>query len=119
MNELNELVEQKEYIIYLTAYKEDKIINFYKGTFRGHYYMKDKLLFNNVTEKTYHDEGNSRYVSIKTNDIMMFPKDVYTFHDIKKVKENAKNAIQSMENRALDKILKSLVNEHFEWCYKM
>jgi len=115
MNELNELVKQKEYIMYLTAYKEDKLIQFYKGTFRGDYYMKDKLLFNNVTEKKYYDEGNLRYVSIKTNDIMLFFKDVYTFHNVEQVKENAKNAIQSMENRALDKILKSLVNEHFEW----
>jgi hypothetical protein len=110
-----DLVKQKEYIIYLTAYKEDKLIQFYKGTFRGHYYMKDKLLFNNVTEKTYHAEGNSRYVSIKINDIMLFHKDVYTFHDTEIVKENAKNAIQRMENRALDMVLKRLVNEHFEW----
>jgi hypothetical protein len=37
------------------------------------------------------------------------------FHDVEKVKENSKYAIQNMESRSLDMILKRLVNEHFEW----
>ena len=37
------------------------------------------------------------------------------FHDVEKVKENRKKAIQNMESRALNLVLKRLVNEHFEW----
>lgn len=110
---MNEFIEQNEYIIYLTAYEEDKLTNFYKGIFRGHY-VKDKVIFNNVIEKTTL-HGNSIYISIKQNDVMLFYKDVYTFHDIKKVKENGKNARHAMEQRALDIVLKRLVNEHFQW----
>lgn len=35
--------------------------------------------------------------------------------DIKDIKENGGKARQSMEKRALDTILKQVVNEHFEW----
>lgn len=35
--------------------------------------------------------------------------------EIKLIKERAKNARQYMEKRALDKILKRLINENFEW----
>jgi hypothetical protein len=37
------------------------------------------------------------------------------FYDVEKIKENAQQAIQTMEQRALDKILKRLVNEEFQW----
>ena len=41
--------------------------------------------------------------------------DVDTFYDIQQMKVNKIKAIQSMEQRSLDIILKRLVNEHFEW----
>jgi hypothetical protein len=37
------------------------------------------------------------------------------FYDVEEIRENAKKAKQSMEKRALDKILKQIVNETFEW----
>ena len=37
------------------------------------------------------------------------------FYDVEKVKDNSKIAIQNMEKRSLDIILKRLVNENFEW----
>ena len=37
------------------------------------------------------------------------------YYDAEKIKENAKRARQSMEKRALDKILKRLIDPHFEW----
>lgn len=46
------------------------------------------------------------FVSINKNDIM---------YDLDKIKHDAKKAKESFEQRALNKILKSLVNEHFEW----
>ena len=37
------------------------------------------------------------------------------FYDVEDIKEKAQKAIQAMEQRALDKILKKIVNENFEW----
>ena len=120
-----ELVNHKEYIAYLTAEKEDRLQNFYKATFRGVHYIKNNLIFNDIIEyKTYPEEiiysgiysgQRCRYTSMSRYNLMFFVKDVYTFHDIEQVKENKKKAIQSMEKRALDKILKRIVNEEFQW----
>ena len=38
-----------------------------------------------------------------------------TYYDIVEIKKNAIHARQNMEQRALDKILKRLVNEEFQW----
>jgi hypothetical protein len=46
------------------------------------------------------------FVSINNNDII---------YDLDKIKHHAKKAKESFEKRALDNILKRLVNEHFEW----
>ena len=39
----------------------------------------------------------------------------YTFYDVEEIRENGKKARQSMEQRALNIVLKHLVNETFEW----
>jgi hypothetical protein len=39
----------------------------------------------------------------------------YTFYDIEEIIDNGKKARQTMEQRALDMILKGLVNEQFQW----
>ena len=36
-------------------------------------------------------------------------------YDLEEIRENGKKARQQMEQRALDKILKSIVNENFQW----
>ena len=38
-----------------------------------------------------------------------------TFYDLEEIRENGKNARYAMEQRALDTILKRIVNENFEW----
>ena len=38
-----------------------------------------------------------------------------TVYDLEEIRENGKKAIEAMEQRALNKILKSIVNENFEW----
>ena len=43
-----------------------------------------------------------------------FEKD-FLFYDIQKIKHYAREARQNMENRALNMILKKIVNEKFEW----
>ena len=37
------------------------------------------------------------------------------FYDIQEIRDNARKARQNMEQRALDKILKRIVNEEFKW----
>ena len=37
------------------------------------------------------------------------------FYDAEKIRENAQQAIQQMEQRSLNMILKRLINEEFEW----
>lgn len=37
------------------------------------------------------------------------------FYDVEKIKGNAQKAIQTMEHRTLNMILKRLVNEEFQW----
>lgn len=45
--------------------------------------------------------------------------DFYTddddFYDVEEIKKNAQKAIQSMEERSLNMILKRLVNDEFQW----
>jgi len=36
-------------------------------------------------------------------------------YDLEEIRENGKKAIEAMEQRALNLVLKRLVNEHFEW----
>ena len=116
-----ELVNKKKYIAYLTANKDEKLLNFYKGTFRGVHRINNNLIFNDVIKHhTYPEEiiylgQRGRYTSMSRYDLMFFVDDVYTFHDIDQVKENKKKAIESMEKRTLNMILKRLVNEYFEW----
>ena len=38
-----------------------------------------------------------------------------TFYELEEIKDNGKKARLAMEQRALDMILKRLVNEHFQW----
>ena len=47
-----------------------------------------------------------QFVSINKNDIV---------YDLDKIKQDSKKAKESFEKRALNIILKRLVNEHFEW----
>ena len=36
-------------------------------------------------------------------------------YDIEEIRDNARKAVQSMEQRSLDLILKRLINEEFKW----
>jgi len=37
------------------------------------------------------------------------------YYDIEEIRDNARKAVQSMEQRSLDLILKRLINEEFKW----
>jgi hypothetical protein len=112
-----ELVIDNTYII--TQPGDDKYKCFWKGIFRGEY-------------QRYYDTGpNLTFVyCIRTFNSSVTNEGTFSlgyyinradfhktdiFYDLEKVKENSKKAIQNMEKRSLDMVLKRLVNEHFEW----
>ena len=47
--------------------------------------------------------------------IKLFIKNLCVFYDIEEIRDNTRKAIQSMEQRCLNLILKRLINEEFEW----
>ena len=47
--------------------------------------------------------------------IKLFIKNLCLFYDTEEIRDNARKAVQSMEQRSLDLILKRLINENFEW----
>lgn len=90
---LSQLVEHTKYIIL-----SQKI---YKGTYIqtmwDHY-----IVFNNLN-----DQHN------KYNSLMFYGNEKY--YDIDHIKKLATQARQSMEQRALNKILARLINDNFKW----
>ena len=93
-----ELVPGKEY--YIQSY--DTHIYFKGMIFDDYQRAIDRDVINinmNFTRETYRH--------------LFFEEDYY--YDPEKIRENAQIAKQTMEQRALDMILKKLVNEHFEW----
>jgi len=51
--------------------------------------------------------------SVNGDKTCFFESDIY--YDVANIKKNANHARKNMEDRALDKILKRVVNEEFEW----
>jgi hypothetical protein len=63
----------------------------------------------------FHDFGSSESAwFIKRGYHIEFERD-NEFYDAEEIKETAQKARNQMESRALNKILKQLVNETFEW----
>jgi hypothetical protein len=79
---------------------------------------KQYTIKHNDTGKLYKgtfDFMTSIMVIMKNGDKkIQFMYDDY-FYDIEEIREKGKKARQAMESRALDKILKKIVNENFEW----
>jgi histidinol phosphatase-like PHP family hydrolase len=108
----NCLIIDHKYIIYKDI--DDKFLNYTIGTFKGHHF-KQKHIFVDVRKREIEFIESGRYLSLYHYDLLLLENDKYIYHDIEKVKENAKKAIQNMEKRALTQILGRLVNEQFEW----
>lgn len=109
----HELSAGREYII-----SHDKKIHaktIYKGTFIQRNQMRCLQLV--PVEKEYPKyEYVSKWLSlfsINGNKKHFFEYD--TYYDVADIKKNANQARKNMEQRALDKILKRLVNEEFKW----
>jgi hypothetical protein len=97
-----------------TVYAVDSEYETYIGTYRGNVstnYMSFKNILWDVTVKIKQKSRKPqpilvRYVTINKND---------NVYDLDKIKQNAKKAKESFEQRSLNIILKKLVNEHFRW----
>lgn len=96
-----------------TVYGIETEYETYIGTYRGKSnkkYFPPNILWD-VKVRIKHSNIKSKpitvnFVSINKNDII---------YDLDKIKHSAKKAKESFEKRSLNKILKRLVNEHFEW----
>ena len=86
------------YIFSCDGYKSKK----YKGTF--HVYRYSRMSGDRYIFAWFHSNALSYYYT---------PDD--EFYDVEYIKENAQRAIQTMEHRTLNMILKRLVNEEFQW----
>ena len=69
--------------------------------------------FTNVQMKTIGKFGDPKYSFIEYSHYVF--TDIDTFCDIQQMRDNKIKAIQCMEQRTLDMVLKRLVNETFEW----
>ena len=90
MIDVYQLKKEKEYII-----QNEDNGKIYKGVFIS-------MLTSSIVAMTI--EGKEIYFRIYN-----------TFYDIEDIRFKANNPRQNMEHRALDKILKRIVNENFEW----
>jgi len=98
-----------------TVYVVESEYETYIGTYRGKsnkkYFPPNilwdvKVRIKNKSNKKKAEPIIVNFVSITKHDII---------YDLDQIKHNAKKAKESFEKRTLDKILKTLVNEHFEW----
>lgn len=100
-------MDLKEGTIYMIRYKlyKDRI---YTGTFRCFVKYTKNIMNANFTNVSTH------YSRDICDELSFYNYTDYDYYDVHKM-NNAKNAQYDMEKRALDIILKKLVNEHFEW----
>jgi hypothetical protein len=93
-----ELIPGKEY--YIQAYDT-------------HIYFKG-MIFNDYQRAIDIDNININMNFTRSNCRHLFYEEDY-YYDPEKIRDNAQQAREKMEQRSLNIILKRLVNEHFEW----
>ena len=111
----HELRSGREYII-----SHDKMIHaktIYKGTFMQRNEMRCSRLIP-IEKRGYGPKYENvsmwfSLFSINGEKKHFFEYD--TYYDVEHIKQNAIQARKNMEQRALDKILKRIVNEEFQW----
>lgn len=91
----NDLVYGREYYIICNCEK-------YKGIFYDYKY-------------SYMSGYKDTYAWFHNETLLDFYTDDDEFYDVEKIRGNAQKAIQSMEQRSLNMILKRLVNEELQW----
>ena len=87
------------------------------GTYIGRVFDDEDYILKDVMQKNKPKNKSVTYFMRRPRKIK--PTAVFTSNDIvydlEEIRENGKKARQQMEQRALDKILKSIVNENFQW----
>jgi hypothetical protein len=82
------------------------------------YKYKYNMIFTSLEgPRHFHDFGESEsawFIDKKLKFHIEFDRED-TFYDVEEIKENAQKARQRMEHRALNMILKKVVNETFQW----
>jgi len=95
--------------------KEKYIVKTENGIYKGLYLSQPRYYFPYIVLKFVTKNENGKKYNIP--EAIFDTKD--TFYDaeeyMNKIKESANIARQQMESRALDKILKHIVNETFHW----
>ena len=94
------LIPGKQYYVQT----DKKYIGYFWGFVDAKYYGQEYCGFmniQNITAKT-----TCKYYTFNTTDL---------YYDLELIKKNAEMAKYNMEQRALKKILKRLVNEEFQW----
>jgi hypothetical protein len=86
---------------------------YYIQTYDTHLYFKG-MIFNDYQRAIDIDVININMNFTRATCRHLFFEEDY-YYDPEKIRENAILAKQSMEQRALDMILKRVVNENFEW----
>ena len=106
---MNLIVGNEYYILHIGIQFKGKHKAFFSNEYCSYY------SFTNVQMKTIGDSkfGDPKYSFIEYSHYVFTNAD--TFYDIEQMRENKIKAIQCMEQRSLDIILKRLVNEHFQW----
>ena len=114
------LKEGRTYVVEIpyhtfTRYNGKRYTAFGKGTYKGeyakgprHYYLWDVTVYLRNTNITF-TRDDENYLGA----LLLESKDI--FYDWAKIRDNSQKAKQQMETRALNMILKRLVNEEFQW----
>jgi hypothetical protein len=103
---------------------ETKNKNYYIGEYKEHiidrsgyvmYYVLDNVTnyYTNYYDKNWPSRLRKHKPEKLKGDAFFSPTD--TFYNLDEMREKGKQSRLAMEQRALDIILKRLVNEHFEW----
>ena len=101
--------------VYVVESEYETFIGTYRGVINNRYFPPYKNVLCDVKVRIKNKLKTTipgipilvQFISILDND---------NVYDLDKIKHDAKKAKESFEQRALNKILKGLVNEHFEWC---
>jgi hypothetical protein len=114
------LIKNHTYVVEIpyhtfTRHNGNRYTAFGKGRYKGeyakgprHYYLWDVTVYLRDTNITFtrDDIDYLGALSLDSNNI---------FYDWEEIREKSKRARQQMEQRALNMILKRLVNEEFQW----
>lgn len=109
----HELKGGNEYIISHNINIHDKTI--YKGIFIERQETRGVRRILNERGYEMYEKVISWYSLFSINGHKKYFFESDTYYDLKQITDNAKRAKENMELRALNKILKCIVNEEFQW----